>query len=204
MRTIRVNRYRIAKRALATAEAVLRSGGVVAFPTETAYGLAADPNSPSAVNRIMRVKGRPEDKRLPLVATSTEQARRFLVFPEKMAKISQKYWQGPLTLVLTVRRGQRLDGWSEAAIRVPAAAWARALPEALGRPVTSTSANLSGQPPCYSGAAVRRAFRGRAVQPDLLLDAGRLPPRPPSAIIKVERGQIKVLRPGPILDIVFN
>lgn len=204
MRVIKINRYRIAKRALAVAEDVLRSGGVVAFPTETAYGLAADPNNPAALDQVMCIKGRSADKRLPLVAASVEQTKRFFVFTSELAEISRKYWPGPLTVVLPVQHSQCLDGWPEAAVRVPAAAWARALPAAVGCPVTATSANLSGQPPCYSGTAVRQSFRGRAEQPDLLLDAGRLPERPPSTIVKAVRGRIKVLRLGPIVDIVFN
>lgn len=204
MRVIKINRYRITKRALAAAEAVLRSGGVVAFPTETAYGLAADPAQPPALEKVMAIKGRPKDKQLPLVAGSARQARHYFRLTGKMLKLAEKYWPGPLTLVLKRRPGRGLSGWPEAAIRVPAATWARALPEALGRPVTATSANLSDRPPCYSGRAVRRAFRDRAEQPDLLLDAGRLPVRPPSTIVKEERGRLKVLRPGPIIDTMFD
>jgi L-threonylcarbamoyladenylate synthase len=177
---------------------------VVAFPTESAYGLSADPVQPSALEKVMAAKGRPEDKRLPLVAASMGQVRRFFTLSGKTLKLAKKYWPGPLTLVLKRQTGSGLPGWPEAAIRVPSAPWARSLPDALGRPVTATSANLSGQPPCYSGVAVRRAFRGRAVRPDLLLDAGCLPKRPPSTIIKVDRGRIIVLRPGPIIDTMFD
>jgi L-threonylcarbamoyladenylate synthase len=198
MRTIKINRYRVTKRALAAATAVLRAGGVVAFPTETAYGLAADPANPVALQKIYAIKGRTASKQLPFIAADLGQVKLFLSLPKLLQPLAEKYWPGPLSIVLITRKGRALRGWPTVAVRVPGLAWARALPQAFGRPVTSTSANLSGESAAYSGAAVKRQFADARHQPDLLLDAGSLPKRPPSTIVKLGRGGLIVLRAGAV------
>jgi L-threonylcarbamoyladenylate synthase len=184
--------------ALAEAAAVLRAGGVVAFPTETSYGLAADPRSSAAVRRIFAIKGRPETKPLPLIAADVAAVRRAFAIPHALRSLAA-CWPAPLTLILPRHLGQRLPallGRRDGAVRVPDHAWARALAAACDGLVTATSANVSGAPNLYSGTAVRRTFAGRPVQPDLILDAGRLPPRQPSTIVAMRRGQPVVLRQG--------
>lgn len=198
MRVLRINPLRVSGAALAEASAVLRAGGVVVFPTETAYGLAADPTSGAAVRRIFAIKGRQETKPLPLVAADAAAVRRVFSVNPALARLSRR-WPAPLTLVLRRRPGQRLPallGRKDGAVRVPASPCARALAQAAGGLATSTSANLSGGPNPYSGAAVRAAFAGRAEQPDLLLDAGPLRKNPPSTIVAVRLGQPVVLRQG--------
>ncbi len=202
MRTIRVSRSRLSARALADAVAVLRSGGAVVFPTETAYGLAADPLSPRAVENIFMIKGRGAEKQLPLVAGSFAAAERVVRLPPRLRRLVRRRWPAPLTAVAPLRRGVRLASAGRrpvtAAIRVPSSAWARGLAAAFGRPVTSTSANLSGRPSLYSAAAVRREFSGRRRRPDLVLDAGVLPRRPPSTIVREDGGALTVLRQGAV------
>lgn len=190
MRVLRVSRYAVSRDALDEAVAVLRSGGVVAFPTETSYGLAADPRQPKAVRRVFAVKNRPPEKRLPLIAGSFAQARQTARLVGAAARLARERWPGPLTLVLPGRSSSA----ETVAVRVPASAWARRLALAFGHPITSTSANLSGQPALYSGAAVRRTFINRRHRPDLVLDVGQLQPRPPSVIVAVRRGKMEVLR----------
>ncbi|MBN1585184.1 threonylcarbamoyl-AMP synthase [Candidatus Uhrbacteria bacterium] len=198
MKTIRINLYCVSKRALERAVAVLQGGGVVVFPTDTAYGLAADPSIPGAIDRICRIKGRSKQKQLPFVASGQDQVRANFRLNKKILGLIGKFWPGPLTVVLKGKAGSPFSVWPDAAVRVPASVWARALPAALGRPVTSTSANFSGDPNCYSAAAVRRSFRGRADRPDLVLDAGNLPERPPSTIVRVVGKDVLVLRSGPV------
>ena len=183
---------------LAEAAAILRAGGVVAFPTETSYGLAADPRSTAAVRKIFAIKGRPESKPLPLIATNVAAVRRAFVVTVSLRPLATR-WPAPLTLVLPRRAGQRLPallGRRDGAVRVPASAWARALATASGGLITATSANVSGQPNLYSGGAIHRAFATHSAQPDLLLDGGRLKPRPPSTIVAVRHNQPVVLRQG--------
>lgn len=194
-------RTRVAQRALAEAAAVLRSGGVVAVPTETAYGLAADPGDAAAVRRVFRIKGRPVGKPLPLIASCLADVRRTFVLEGRALALARKHWPGPLTIVLPFRKGGRLPaaaGERTGAVRVPRSAWARALAKAAGGLVTSTSANVSGEAPIYDARKVVASFRGRRHAPDLVLDAGKLPVRKPSTIVRVKKGKIEVLREGPI------
>lgn len=203
MRVIRVSRRRLSRAALKAAAAVIRGGGVVAFPTETAYGLAADPTSAGAIQKIFRIKGRGAAKQLPLIAASFRAAVAWARFAAPARRLAARHWPGPLTLVIPVRAAARLAVVTRKdatlAVRMPAAAPARALAAAAGGLITSTSANLTGRQALYSGAAVRHEFRRRRHQPDLLLDAGRLPRRPPSTIVRFERGRPVVVRQGDIV-----
>lgn len=198
MRVIRINRHRVTAGALRQVLASLRSGGVVVYPTDTAYGLAADPADPRAVRRVFAIKGRRAEKQLPLIAGRTADVAAYARLSGLSLKLAKKYWPGPLTIVLPQRFASRPPGRGTSAVRVPASAWARAIASGFGGPITSTSANLSGRPAVYGPTAIRRSFAGRRHRPDIFLDAGRLPRRPPSTIVKVEKGRIVILRPGPI------
>ena len=168
---------------LQEAIAVLKKGGVVLFPTETAYGLAADSGNPRAMRKIYRVKGRDAKKQLPFIAATPAMANAFAKIPAPLVKIARRYWPGPLTVV-----GKR------AAVRVSDHPVARALSKGLGRPITATSANISGKPTCYSVRAVLK----QGVEADFILDVGALRRRKPSTIIAWKDGEIVVLRQGPI------
>ena len=140
-------------RAVRRAATELRSGAVVAFPTETFYALGADPRSPAAVAEVFRLKGRPGDRRLPWIAASRAQVEAVCVLPELAAALADRCWPGPVTLVLPLR-GDRKD---TVAVRVSSHPLARALAAALGHPVISTSANPTGAPPAHQR---RRGARG--------------------------------------------
>lgn len=200
MRVLRVDKRRVTKRALAEAAEVLRAGGAVVMPTETAYGLAADPADRRAVAGVFRIKGRPSRKPLPLVAASLADVRRRFVLVGRAAALAARHWPGPLTLVLPYKKGAVLPAspGATAAVRVPRSAWARALARVAGGLVTSTSANVSGDATLYDARAAIRSFRGRPVAPALVLDAGKLPVRRPSTIVAVKRGKMEVLRQGPV------
>jgi L-threonylcarbamoyladenylate synthase len=167
------------------AVAVLRKGGVVVFPTETAYGLAADTGNPRAAGKIFAIKGRGHEKKLPAIAASAAMAQRYAEISPKLMNIARAFWPGPLTVV-----------GSRAAVRVSPHPIARALSKALGRPIFSTSANVSGMPTCYSVVEVSKQFARRRLQPDFALDVGPLPRRKPSTIIAEQDGRIVVLRQG--------
>jgi len=201
MRIIKINRHRVTKRALQEAVDVLRAGGVVVHPSESSYGLAVDPRNAAAVRRMFSMKGRSKSMSALVVAYSFGQAEKAVRLAGAIRKLARRYWPGPLTVVAPalgdfyVSGGERAD---DLAIRVPASAWPRALAREFGGPVTSTSANISGSAPAYSAAAVRRAFRGRESKPDLLLDAGRLPDRPPTTLVRAKGDRIEVLRQGQV------
>ncbi len=185
---------------LSQAVAVLREGGVVVFPTETSYGLAADATNEAAVRKIFALKGRETKKSVPLIAADRAMVDRYAALEPEVAQLAKKHWPGPLTVVASARRGLaksvvRTDG--TIAIRVSSHPIARALAKRLGRPIVATSANVSGQPACYSV----RAFRKQIDLPSpvgCLIDVGALPHRKPSTLIKEEGGEIVVLRQGSV------
>jgi L-threonylcarbamoyladenylate synthase len=203
MQTLPVSPSRVDETSLAMAAEVLAAGGVVAFPTETAYGLAADPRSPAAIAKVYAIKGRDLGKPLPLIAADADAARRVVRLSPRLQAAADAHWPGPLTVVAPLRwparwRYRHLDHDGTAAVRVSPASWATALAVACGGLVTSTSANMSGRPSLYSGDAVADEFAGFGVEPDLVLDAGTLPERAPSTIVVERDGQLLVLRQGAI------
>src|SRR5688572_8379333 len=173
MRVMKIDRRRVSRKALAEAVAVLRAGGAIVMPTETAYGLAADPANAAAVAGVFRIKGRPGSKPLPLIAASIDDVRRVFILTGKALALAKRHWPGPLTLVLPFRKDRRLAaaaGERTGAVRVPASAWARTLAKEVGGLITSTSANVSGEATLYDPRKVIASFKRRRVKPDLVLD----------------------------------
>lgn len=178
--------------AVALAAKVLRAGGVIAYPTETVYGLGCDPRNAKAVARIFRMKGREKRKPFLLVAASIGQVRRVAMLRGAASRVAERYWPGPLTLVLPTKRG-------EIAIRVSSSPVAKAIARRFGHPIVSTSANRSGEPECRSGRAVRMLFERMRHGPDLIVDGGTLPRRKPSTIARIGAdGSVEVLRAGAV------
>jgi L-threonylcarbamoyladenylate synthase len=188
------------ERRIAAAAAVIAGGGVVAFPTESSYGLAVDATSSAAVDRLFALKGRPPDKAVPVVIAGRQQLDQLvdLPLPAPVAHLAGRHWPGALSLVLPARAGLPpllLAGGTTVAVRVPAHAWARRLCAASGCPLTATSANHSGEPPALDAAEVRRQL-GDQVH---ILDGGRLPGGPPSTLVEVIGGQLHVHRQGAVV-----
>ena len=191
MRLLRVDPRRPSESALRAAADALKSGGIVVFPTETAYGLGCDAANRAAVKKIYAVKGRDSSKRLPLIVSSLAMARRRARFGPMSAALARRFWPGPLTLVLPAKGNKR----DELAMRVSSHPVARALARRLGRPLISTSANRSGGETRYSIAGV---LRDLGTMPDLVLDAGPLPRTKPSTIVRCAGELCQILRSGPI------
>src|SRR5712692_5979796 len=173
---------------------VLASGGLLAIPTETHYGLAADPSSGSGVGRIFAAKGRDDGKPLPVLFGSRDQLAGLGIdaADERVARYF-RIWPAALTVVLPVRaalpasRGSRTLG-----VRLPASAPLRELLAAVG-PLTGTSANRSGEPALDDPAEVAKAFAGSI---DLLVDGGTTPGGPSSTVLDATREPPVVLRAG--------
>ena len=185
---------------LSLAQGILKRGGAVVYPTETAYGLGADFLSGPAYNRILRIKGRPRDKALPVIIGSARQASSLVEFSPRAWELAERYWPGPLTLVLPLRVKPVHEFFDNdyLAIRHSSHSLAQDLARLLGGPIVATSANLSGQAVCYNIDDVRRQFSGRQLRPDLIIDAGPLPVQPASTLVRIKDGQLEILRAGAI------
>jgi L-threonylcarbamoyladenylate synthase len=200
----------IEQAAVKAAVSVLRRGGVIAYPTETTYGLGCDPRNAKAIAGIFSIKGRDRKKPFLLVAADVKQVKSVahLVganIRSPLHDIIRRHWPGPLTLVLPVRVGAihelspPIRPNREIAIRVSSDGFVQAVCRAYGSPIVSTSANRSGEPDCRSGRAVRRIFAGTGKKPDLLIDAGVLPRRKPSTVARVKPdGTVEILRQGAV------
>lgn len=179
---------------------VLKNGGVIVYPTDTAYGLAADPFNPSAVKKIYQIKGRKFNKPLTLIASDLMQVKKIVHLNALEKQLIQKYWPGPLTILFQVKdkRLLRIGKGGRIGIRIPKNKIARLLSQKCNKPLIATSANLSGQPECYSVNCVLKEFQYQKVKPDLILAAGRLPRTKRSTIILVENKKLKIIRQGSI------
>ena len=184
--------------AIEAAAALLRGGGLVAFPTETVYGLGADANSGTAVAGIYRAKGRPTFNPLIAHVESLEAAQAQGIFSRGALALAHAFWPGPLTLVVP-RRGTVCDlaraGLDSIGLRVPGSSVARALIAAVGRPIAGPSANRSGHVSPVTAAHVFDDLNGRI---DLILDDGPCPVGVESTIIACLEGLPRLLRPGGI------
>ena len=160
--------------AIAAAARVLSEGGLVAFPTETVYGLGADATNGEAIARLYAAKGRPRFNPLIAHVTSAAAAFAFARFSFRAKKLAETFWPGPLTLVLPKADGCPVSelataGLDSIAVRVPAHPVARDLLKTFGKPVVAPSANQSGHVSPTTAAHVRADLDGRV---DLILDGG--------------------------------
>jgi L-threonylcarbamoyladenylate synthase len=177
----------------------LAAGRVVALPTDTFYGLAADPRSPEAVRRIFEIKGRQAGEALPLVAASLAQVEDGCGrLGARAQRLAARFWPGPLALVVDAPAPLAAGvhgGRGTIAIRVPAHAVTRALCEAWGGPLTATSANRSGAPPARTAAELGDLADDARV---LVVDAGAAPGGRPSTIVDVRAASPALVRAGAI------
>jgi L-threonylcarbamoyladenylate synthase len=171
---------------------------VIAFATDTLYGLAADPRRDDAVEKVFDAKGRGEHVPVPLIAADLDQARDAGEFGALELRLAQQFWPGALTIVVAAhgRVARRvLAGGSTVGIRVPAHEVARALCASMGSCLTATSANLAGHPAPASATEIDPVLAARI---DAVLDSGPAPGGPPSTIVDVSSGQPRLVRAGAI------
>jgi L-threonylcarbamoyladenylate synthase len=184
-------------RAIAQAVDALAAGEVVAFPTDTLYGLAVDPRRDDALEKLLALKGRDRAAALPLVAADVSQARTAGRFGPRELRLAAEFWPGPLSIVVPASpavSSVALGGGTTVAIRVPAHAIARALAAAFGFCVTATSANPSHLPPAESADRVA-AMLGEV---DLLIDGGSTAGGAPSTIVSLGGEAPVLVRAGAI------
>jgi L-threonylcarbamoyladenylate synthase len=176
-------------------------GRVVGIPTDTFYGLAADPFNLAAVEEISRVKGRPETRALPILVNSVEQAITLASdVPRGFLKLAQRFWPGALTLLIAATSKLPLKvtaNTGRVAMRWPNSAVACKLIEMLEAPITGTSANISGFPACSSAESVMKQLGDRLT---LVLDAGETGAALASTIVEIDGDNWRILREGIVTE----
>ena len=175
----------------------LREGGLVAFPTDTVYGLGALAFDEPAVQSIYVAKGRGEEKAIPVLLGEPAQLDQVaLSLPERARRLAERFWPGPLTLVVLRAPGlpAAISVTDTVGVRVPDHDVARALLRAAG-PMAVTSANISGQPSPRTAGEVRSQLDGRVA---LILDGGDTPGGVPSTVLDCTKAEPLILRQGPI------
>ena len=179
------------------AAAVIKQGGVIAFPTRCLYGLGANALNPAAVERIFQIKQRPADKPILLLIDDPKRLENLVIsISDQAESLMESFWPGRLTLVFTA--GDRVPdnltaGSGKIGIRVAGHPIAAALTRSIQVPLTGTSANISGQPGCHRIEDLSRAVTD---QLDLILDAGPLEKGDGSTVVDVTAKVPRVLREG--------
>jgi L-threonylcarbamoyladenylate synthase len=184
----------------------LRAGKVIAFPTETSYGLAAKATNVAAIKKLYQIKGRDFKKPVSVIISSKATAKKIVKWPETAEKLARNFWPGPITLVLPLQKRtsnlhQLTGGSGNLGLRLPDFSIAADLAKSLGQLITATSANVSGKPPAYSATEVITQFGKRKFKPDIIIDAGKLPRHKVSTVVVLSsKGDWQIVRPGPITE----
>jgi len=177
------------------AEALL-SGKIVAFPTETVYGLGVCADNHTAIDNLYRVKQRARDKKLSIMVTRSEDIMRYVKhIPPVAKKLIRTFWPGPLTIIL------ELDDNGTVGLRNPDNHVIRDLINAVEKPIASTSANISGLPPAIDARQVITSFSDKI---DVVLDGGPAEAGHPSTIVKIFEDTFKIIRHGVIEEERLN
>jgi len=183
--------------AIPSAFEIIKSGGTIAFPTDTVYGLAVDPFNPQAINHIYAIKERSMEKAIPILIGDFEQLGSLVSEINDTAKIlAQNFWPGPLTLILpkALLLPEALSLYPTIGVRMPNHEFALNLMRRTG-PLATTSANISGDANPRTGLDVLSQLGGKI---DLLLDGGETPGTIPSTVVDISSKPIRLLREGPI------
>lgn len=184
---------------LSRAAQVLLGGGVVAYPTESSYGLGVDARNERACLRIFRIKGRDPGNPLPLLIPHADWLSRWSeALPPDAYRLTRLFWPGALTLVVRAHKdvpGHLVSDRGTVGLRLPRHPVALGLASSLGFPITGTSANLSGSAGVTDPAELLRLFEQEI---DLLLDGGVTSDDPPSTVVDVSGDSLKILREGPV------
>ncbi len=176
------------------ARATIDAAGVILLPTETFYGLGADPSSAAAVDRVRELKGRPRDMPMSVLCGSWPQLDQLVEVPKRHRTALEASWPGALTAILPARSGLPCAAGGTLAVRIPGHALLLAVLERCG-PLTGTSANRHGMPPFTDPDAALFTLLGR---PDLVLDGGTTPGGSASTLVDLSGVRSRILRIGPV------
>lgn len=193
----------------------LRAGKVIAYPTDTSYGLACDITNPQAVLKFYRIKEREFKKPVHVVIPSISYAKSIVAWNNTAAVLAKRFWPGALSIILpaTFSHGIELVNKSikrfgartnTVGLRMPNNQIALDLAATLGEPIPATGANPAGGYDAYSAQDIVDQFRDKKYKPDIIVNAGRLPKRKPSTLVKIDGKKIEILRFGPITSKEIN
>src|SRR3989442_5610945 len=181
-----------------SAAEIIRSGGVIAFRTDTFYGLGADPFNRDAIVRIRELKGREDDKPILLLVSDESEVDRFVEQSEFFKLIAKGHWPAPLTLIGFARPEVPIEltaGTKSLGVRLPDDNDVRSLVRACGGALTATSANVSGQPPARTAKEVENYFPTGI---DLIIDGGEATATHPSTVLDLSGSEPLMIREGAI------
>ncbi len=204
MRVVKINLLSDYTDAIREAVKVLEEGGTVVYPTDTIYGIGCNATDYKAVETIYRIKDRSLDKPLSVIARNIEWVKELATVPTKMEEILRQLWPGAITAILPkkpVIPGIVTAEGPNVGLRIPDYELTDKLLGKFGYPIISTSANMAGEGDditTTNSAVIIETFKPRMWQPDLMLDAGNLPPSSPSTIVDFSSIKPKVLRVGPV------
>lgn len=178
---------------------IIADGGVIAFRTDTFYGLGADPFNRNAVQKVRKLKGREEGKPILVLISDFSEADRFFDQYEAIKAVAIAHWPAPLTLISVARPELPLEltaGTNSIGIRLPDDENIRALLRACGGALTATSANTSGQAPARTAEEVEKYFRNGPGGVDLIIDGGEVETTLPSTVLDLSGPAPRVVREG--------
>lgn len=206
MKSIKLNQENFIK-VVATTVDFLKKGETIVLPTDTVYGLACDALNEKAVEKLFLIKKRDRRKGLPVFVNSMEMARRLAYVDKRKEKFLNEIWPGQITAVLQAKDiiPKIVTGELETvALRMPDYKFITDLIKWFGGPITGTSANISGGETPGSPGNIKAQWVGKRIKPALVIDAGKLPPNPPSTILDVTGEYPIVLRKGIITKKEFD
>ncbi|KHO47786.1 MAG: tRNA threonylcarbamoyladenosine biosynthesis protein [archaeon GW2011_AR5] len=183
------------RKAAARSTEVLADGGLIIYPTETVYGIGADATSDKAVKKVIAVKKRSPAKHIIVAVSDIKMARKYAIITKKVELLAKAFMPGPLTLILESKEPARNAVRKKIRFRIPDNKFVLSAIRKLGKPITTTSANISGGENLYKISDIIKTFDGRV---DLIIDAGNIPKRKPSTVF--DTIDMKVVRPGPISE----
>ncbi|MFH1820539.1 MAG: L-threonylcarbamoyladenylate synthase [Candidatus Nealsonbacteria bacterium] len=187
--------------AIELAVGVIKRGGSIIYPTDTVYGLGVSALNQYTIEKLFKIKKRPETKPVPIMVRNIEMAKKLAYIDAKTERILREVWPGQVTVVLEKREvvpDILTAGLKTVGLRIPSHFFTQLLMENLDEPITATSANFSGEPSLGSAVEIIKIFNNAYFRPDLILDAGELPLSPPSTVLDLTSSQPKITRVGPI------
>lgn len=181
----------------------IQLGKVVAFPTETSYGLGCDATNSSSIDRVISIKQRAPDKGLPVLISPLDKVDNYIITNPIIQEISKKHWPGALNIIGRISANSKIASQCSKdnfqAIRISSHPFIQNFHQISQIPLVATSANLSDHPASYSAEEILNQFKNQEYKPDFIVDGGQLPKNPASTMIKVTDNGFEVIRFGSII-----